>query len=329
LEKIDFVIIWVDGGDKEWQKQRNIYAGKDPEDLAAYRFRDWENLKYWFRGVEKFAPWVNNVYFITNGQKPEWLNLDCPKLKWIKHEDYIPKEWLPTFNSHVIEHNFFRIDELSEHFVYFNDDFFLTDNVKPEDFFKDGKPKSIAGLEAIAMTNEMYGHIVLNDVQFINRHFNIKKTIKSNWSNWYRLRYGSKTLLKTFLLSNYSCFTGIAIPHICNPLLKSTMKELWEKEPKLLEETCSGKFRSATQVSQNIYYWYDIARGNFSPRSRRFGELYTITSDNTGLIKDIQKHKYKAICLNDSSTDFDFEKAKNEINSAFEKILPGKSSFEK
>lgn len=39
-------------------------------DNRVIRYRDWENLKYWFRGVETFAPWVNKVYFITYGHIP-------------------------------------------------------------------------------------------------------------------------------------------------------------------------------------------------------------------------------------------------------------------
>ena len=120
--KIDFVMIWVDGGDIEWRKEKNKYAGlPDDEINGEIRFRDWDNLKYWFRGVEKFAPWVNNVYFVTCGHYPKWLNLDCPKLKFVKHEDYIPKEYLPTFSANPIEINLHRIEGLSEKFVYFND----------------------------------------------------------------------------------------------------------------------------------------------------------------------------------------------------------------
>lgn len=40
----------------------------------------------------------------------------------IKHEDFIPSKYLPTFNINTIEMNFFRIPELSENFIYFNDD---------------------------------------------------------------------------------------------------------------------------------------------------------------------------------------------------------------
>ena len=73
---------------------------------------------------------------IRCGHYPDWLNLDCPKLRFIKHEDYIPKKYLPTFNSHTIELNFNRIKELSERFVYFNDDMFIIDYMEKSDFFE-------------------------------------------------------------------------------------------------------------------------------------------------------------------------------------------------
>ena len=81
-DKIDFIVTWVDGNDPEWQKTRNEYLGiKTSEDNAGVqRYRDWDLMRYWFRGVEKFAPWVNKVYFVTCGQRPERLNPDHPKL---------------------------------------------------------------------------------------------------------------------------------------------------------------------------------------------------------------------------------------------------------
>lgn len=137
-EKVDFVILWVDGRPSGRQVKQNILPIKDRcfrKPLSG----EWENLKYWFRGVEKFAPWVNNVYFVTCGHYPEWLNLEHPKLRFVKHEDFIPKECLPTFSSRPIDMNLHRIEELSEHFVYFNDDMFLIDKVEKTDFFQKWK----------------------------------------------------------------------------------------------------------------------------------------------------------------------------------------------
>ena len=104
-EKVDFVILWVDGNDPEWQASKAKYTADKGQDASANRYREWENLKYWFRGVEKFAPWVNNVYFVTCGHYPEWLNLEHPKLRFVRHEDFIPKECLPTFSSRPIDMN--------------------------------------------------------------------------------------------------------------------------------------------------------------------------------------------------------------------------------
>ena len=142
-QPVDFVIAWVDGNDKEWQKQRQKYKSGFMEDNSEVRFRDWDNLQYWFRGVEEYAPWVNHIYFITWGHVPQWLNLDNPKLKIVNHKDYIPEKYLPTFNSHTIELNMHRIQGLSRQFVYFNDDMFLTAPVTKEMFFKNDLPRDI------------------------------------------------------------------------------------------------------------------------------------------------------------------------------------------
>ena len=81
-EKIDFVITWVDGNDPAWRKDFEYYSELEGRDIdkRVVRFRDWENLQYWFRGVEKFAPWVNKIYFVTYGHVPGWLNTEHPKL---------------------------------------------------------------------------------------------------------------------------------------------------------------------------------------------------------------------------------------------------------
>ena len=64
--EIDFVVLWVDGNDKEWLNQKRAYlpgcAGN--ADLGVNRYRDWDNMQYWFRAVEKYAPWVRKIHFV-------------------------------------------------------------------------------------------------------------------------------------------------------------------------------------------------------------------------------------------------------------------------
>jgi len=58
ISDIDIVIIWVDGGDKKWIAEKNKYLGmqasKSEIDASANRYRDWDNLQYIFRGIEKY-----------------------------------------------------------------------------------------------------------------------------------------------------------------------------------------------------------------------------------------------------------------------------------
>ena len=113
---IDVVIPWVDPTDKEWQASKNKFLkdlNNDKVDNSENRFRDWDNFKYVFRGIDKFMPWVHKIYLITCGQVPDWMNKEADdRLVIVNHSDYIPKEYLPTFSSHPIELNLHRIKEL-------------------------------------------------------------------------------------------------------------------------------------------------------------------------------------------------------------------------
>ena len=122
---IDIVVPWVDGSDPEWEAERSQYRPVIKSDTSSSRFREWGLFQYWFRGIEKYAPWVRKVHLITWGHLPEWLNTSHPKLNIVNHKDYIPEEYLPTYSSHVIELNMHRIPDLAEHFIYFNDDVYL------------------------------------------------------------------------------------------------------------------------------------------------------------------------------------------------------------
>ena len=50
---------------------------------------------------------------------------------------------------------------------------------------------------------------------------------------------------------------------------------------------------------------------------------------NSKLINDLQKSLHSILCINDSSTNIDFEKAKKELITVLEQKFPDKSSFEK
>ncbi len=327
---IDFVIIWVDGNDPEWRAVKRQYAPHSSgEDDQEVRYRDWDNLQYWFRAVEKYTPWVRKIHFVTWGHLPAWLNVNHPKLHIVKHEDYIPPEYLPTFNSHTIELNLHRIEGLAEQFVYFNDDMFINRPMKPEDFFVDGKPCDTFAMDCIYFGKNSAGPYNGNDLAVINAHFSKKRMLLKNFHKWYRLRYGIKHLYRTTVLLPWAWFPGFYYHHLPNSFLKSTFKEVWEAEPEVLDETCRCKIRSSTNVNQWLFKFWQLASGNFYPRRNNIGRAYHIKDKNIyGLLDVIKNGSMDMLCINDTDKTVNFEEKKQLVIQAFEKRLPQKSSFE-
>ena len=140
---IDIVFTWVDADDDDFIEQKSHYQDglhddivkKKREIVDIARFQSRDELKYALRSIEAYAPWVNHVYIVTNGQVPKWLNRDNSKVSIVTHSEIIPSEYLPTFNSHVIESCLHRIEGLSEHYLYLNDDVMFSRPVSPSYFF--------------------------------------------------------------------------------------------------------------------------------------------------------------------------------------------------
>lgn len=243
-EKIDFTITWVDPADPLWLQEKKKYAEKKDGDDRVIRYRDWDLLKYWFRGVEQFAPWVNKVHFVTWGHIPDWLNVNHPKLNIVKHEDFIPEKYLPTFNSRVIELNLHRIKGLSSHFVLFNDDMHLVNKVKESDFFLKGLPRHLA---AFYLPNGTFrpgnSGNVANNMEIIHSHFNKRLSIKSNFCKWYNPFLSKKNFYSVLAMAPYSCFASFCNLHLADAYLKDTFSEVWEREEKELDFACNFRFR--------------------------------------------------------------------------------------
>ena len=295
---IDIVIPWVDGNDPEWQTSFKKYSINETakDDNSVIRYRDWDNVQYVFRGIEKFAPWVNKVHFITNGQTPKWLNLDAPKLNFVKH-----------------------------------DDFFITSPVTEKRFFKRGLPCDIAVLDAL-MPTVPRRMVLLNDVAAVNRHFDKRRVVRANWSKWYNLKYGS-ILWRTIALTPWSRFSGFRNTHLPQPYLKSVISEVWEHEENVLVSTCSHRFRDISDLNQSVFRFWQLASGRFYPtnviKRTNVTSSKSVTDHNIeSVADDIIKQKYDLMVLNDSDDIADFEKSKAILNNAFQKILPEKSSFE-
>jgi hypothetical protein len=142
-ELIDCVYTWVDGSDPKWQEIRNTWFQKWYPELAntdansKNRYRDRDELRYSLRSVAKYAPFFHHIYVVTFGQKPHWLK-ETERITIVDHQEiFFEKSDLPTFNSQAIEANLHHIPNLTEKFVYFNDDVFLALPCTAHDFFFD------------------------------------------------------------------------------------------------------------------------------------------------------------------------------------------------
>lgn len=297
-------------------------------DASLARYRDWGLLKYWFRGVEKYAPWVRHVFFVTDQQCPPWLNTSHPKLRLVDHQDFIPAAYLPTFNSNSLDLHLHRIKGLSEQFVYFNDDVFLLQPTVQEDFFRSGLPCDAAVLSPVVVSGwDDVGSTVTNNLCLINRHFTKGSVMRKHFRQFYNLRYGT-SLLRTLCLSPWRHLVGFQNHHVAQSFLKQTFEEVWESEPQILHETCSHRFRNyKLDVNQWLMRYWQFTTGQFAPVApRKWKDLPLAQTEETA--HAIKSQRYQRICINDSAID-SFEQTRDAIIAAFDHLLPTPCSFEK
>jgi hypothetical protein len=347
--EIDFVLPWVDGTDPQWRSDLNKYEisnlGMNSED----RFRDWGNLKYIFRGIEKFTPWVRKIHFITCGHLPKWMNRKHPKLNLVNHDEIIPKEYLPVFNIFPIETRIHLIEGLSEKFVFFNDDFFLLKPICEKTFFRGSLPVDFAISDI--MHQGVISHIIQNNVDIVNKYHNRhvgsgndKKSIMTkNKVKWFNIRYG-KDVIQNILLLKWNTFTGFKTHHHPQPFLKRTFQEIWTLESERLEDVLKSRFRASSDVSQYLFRYWQLVKGDFFPenyrsekKKRRYVEVRNLI-DAKNVLNWINSGKLKQICINDGTSKGRFNKEgvsakefveiKTMVNKALQNVLPEKSKFE-
>jgi hypothetical protein len=327
---VDVVVTWVDPTDADWNRLREEFSSSDKyehvSDFSLARYRDWDNLRYWFRGIEKFMPWIRKVHFVTHGHIPDWLDINHEKLNVVKHSDYIDRNFLPTFNSRVIELNLPFLSDLSEKFILFNDDLFLIDSIGEDCFFKNGLPRDAAILNAYSGGG--LSPVQMNDLFLINRFYSKRYSIFSNVLKWFDFRYGSN-LLRSLLLLPWPKFTGFVDFHLPQPYLKSNLRTCWRMYRDDILITCNSRFRLKSDINHYIFRYNHLAAGHFSPvNPQKFGKYFQVNEGNAKEVAEyIRKKSTKIVVINDSEMD-DFEFAKKAVNDAFDEILPEKSGYE-
>lgn len=232
IHNIDAVILWVNGNDDKHKiKVSNYVDNKSEISLTKFRtrFDQVNEIKFTIDSILKFAPYIENIHIITDEQTPEFLekidNNDYYKKVSIVDHKVIFKDFeqfLPTFNCRPIETCMHRIPGLAEHFVYFNDDFFLIKHTKPTDFFRNGLPV-------------LRGKWLKFDKDIFYKKFK-------------KIRVGHKKAqqkaAKLVGLKKYYNFK-----HTPHPLRKSTFKTYFNNNPNIFIENIKYKFRNENQFT--------------------------------------------------------------------------------
>ena len=288
-------------------------------------------FNYWFRCVEKYAPWVRKIHLVTCGQIPSWIDTKNKKLNIVFHKDFIPEEYLPTFNSNAIELNIHRIKGLSNKFVLYNDDTFITSPLKETFYFENGEPNDFLIIKKSLPKNK--SNIIMGTADFmnlivINSHFNKNDKMRCSKWKYYNLQYGRR-VLKNFLSRKENVFEGFYSRHLPQPFLKSTFEELWDRERFLLEESSKEKFRAPSYVTQYLFRYWQLAKGRFNPtKPKERGVYFNLTSENINdAIKKLSDGTAQ-VCFNDTERLTDFDKVTHILKNAFDVTLSSKSTFE-
>lgn len=334
-EAIDIVIPWVDEKDPVWENERQEWAikcGKEKFETSNVRFQCWDNLNLWFRAIEECMPWVNKIFLITYGHLPAFLNLKHPKLRIVRHDEYIPEEYRPTFNSNTIEMNIHRIPDLSENFILFSDDVFPLKSIDEEYYFKnnivcDEAIENIITTTGFGAVSNATRYAQVNNMFIINKHFKKREVQAKNPEKWFCEDYGDR-LERTKACAYWYDFPGFYDPHMANAMKKSTMSHLWEIETEALDKGSQNKFRGYSDVTQYLVRYWQLCTGDFIPRRTQGKVFFPTINTYKEVVDAIDNMSYPMISYNENCTPEEFVIMKKEINRALEDRFPNKSSYE-
>jgi len=236
---VDVVVTWVDGRDSAHQDKMNQYI-KDTQKTNSIGFRtryDQVNeIQFTVDSILKYADFVRNIYIITDKQTPDFIRNKTSgsyrNVFIIDHTDIFKGhlEYLPVFNCRPIETKLYKVPNLSEHFIYFNDDMFLLKTVQLEDFFIDGNPV-IRGSWNRFRKNIFHKRLA-------EKIFKKKKKKKATHTK------AQEKSAKILGFSKYYKFN-----HLPAPIRKSTLKNYFKENKKVEKKNIKYKFRHRKQFT--------------------------------------------------------------------------------
>lgn len=240
MNKIDFVIAWVNGNDESHKLKRRKYQNEfEATDATSdTRFASDDEIYFSIASILKYVPYSGTIYIVTDQQVPAYLDefvqqgiCDSNKIKVIDHQELFDgyQQYLPTFNSLTIETMLWNIPNLSAHFIYLNDDFFFNSDSEQQDFFQNDKIK-------------IYGHWKTSF--FIHLKCKIRQCISQYTGKKLQPKYSVAQMLSASVLGGFKYFEIHHRPHIVDKII---LKNYFQEHEHILQSQIQFRFRSIEQ----------------------------------------------------------------------------------
>ncbi|MCI5990409.1 MAG: Stealth CR1 domain-containing protein [Candidatus Cryptobacteroides sp.] len=266
---IDAVITWVDGNDPEHRRKRLEYekGGELSHDDVAgdIRYVSIGEINFCVASILRYAPFVRTIYIVTDNQDPHlepfienYFPGQSSKIRIIDHKVIYRgyEQYLPVFCSTSIETLIWRIPGLSEHFIYFNDDFMLVRPTSPEDYFDGDKVVCYANKFSIPFANL---------IQFLKPRSNGHK----------KVTFKHKMVLAAEVLGIRDYFYRLG--HNPQSMRVSVYREYFEKHPDVLERNIKYRFRDIEQFqAPELGFLLCRLRGELVLRPKKGNNLYLL-----------------------------------------------------
>lgn len=307
--KIDLVYLWCDGNDSVWQKrkektQQAFEHNIEKKAIQKCRFVQSNELLYSLRSVENYAPWINKIFIVTDNQVPKWLNINHPKIKIIDHKEIMPPEVLPCFNSEALETRLPFIKDLSEYFLYANDDIIFWNTVE-KSFFFNRKKQPICRMGS-KIKNKTYINPYGKQIVYT---YNLAKEKYNNLNTPYFPHHNVDAYRKSYFLD----------------CIKNFQKEY--------DVTTAQPFRKACSVQRIIVQYYMLANNLAELKLIKKPWYNPFKQPESQYIKckirrlkHIKNSTCKLLCINDSEKTTD--KDRTFMQEILKEKFPQKSQFE-
>ncbi|MFC3492397.1 stealth family protein [Glycomyces rhizosphaerae] len=310
---VDAVYMWVDGADPAWAARRAEYTdtGVDAEGhghlAGASRYTDRDELKYSLRSLHAFAPYIRNVYIVTAGQTPAWLDTDAPGIRVVDHtEIFADPSVLPVFNSHAITTQLHRIPGLADHYLILNDDVFFGSASRPEQFFHAN------GIARVPFSSMQIG---LGDARPEDSAPNLAGR-------------NARRLLE----ADFGRFITAKFKHIPHPQLRQIALELAERHPEAVAATARSRFRDPADIEfAGLLHHYSVLTGRGVPGESKLMYVDVAAADAPAKLEALAEHRdAEFFCVNDVDTPPEREAAVDAMVRGFlDRYFPFPSPYER